>query len=138
MKEHGFDWGIIEKQSSIGVMFRPMMHLQIRSKFGDWKKFIGEIDSGSPVTLFNESDCEFLGYDLKNGKPFDIYGIFGDKRKAYLHDLNIKIGKDIVKSKIAFTEGPHHKQLIGRIDIFDNFEINLRGKILKSYFLKEP
>ena len=65
-----------------------------------------EIDSGSPVSVFNSSDCERLGYILTDGKGIKLTSVFGTKpRKAYLHSIDMKIRHDTINARIAFTEG---------------------------------
>ncbi len=135
-KESGFDWSVEEKQSILGNIFRPMVKIKIKTKSGDWEEFACEIDSGSPITVLNESDCEVLGYKLESGIHFKIYGVFNEFRDAYIHTLEMKIGNNIIMPKIAFTQGRNHKQLLGREDVFSNFHIDIRGKWLKSYFIK--
>jgi hypothetical protein len=135
-KEISFPWKLVDS-SSLGNILRPIALVECRAQSGEWKTFYPEVDSGSPISVFNASDCELLGYMLDNGRPFKLTGVFGDSRRAYIHDIETKIGEDVTTSRIAFTEGENHKQLLGRIDIFDKFRICLRGKVSQTSFLKE-
>jgi len=134
--EISFDWKPI-KSKTFGDVARPIALIELKSNLGDWKIFYPEVDSGAIVSVFNSSDCKFLGYDLKKGLRFELSGVFGSNRMAYLHEIEMKIGKEITKTRIAFTEGENHKQLLGRIDVFNNFQICFRGKLLKTNMIKE-
>lgn len=132
-----FNWKPVEGTSIIKDLFRPMMDVELKSSSGEWKTFYPEVDSGAPLSVFNESDCDFLGYELTDGTSFDLHSVLGGSVKSYLHEIEMKIGSEILKSRIAFTKGKNHKQLIGRTDVFDYFQICLRGKVLQTSFSKE-
>jgi len=135
--EFVFNWKPVEEASIIKNLFRPVMDVELKSQYGEWKKFYPELDSGASLSVFNESDCDFLGYTLTKGTFFNLHGVLGGSTPSYLHEIEMKIGSEIFKSRIAFTKGKNHKQLIGRTDIFDYFQICLRGKVLQTSFVKE-
>jgi hypothetical protein len=89
------------------------------------------------VSVFNESDCELLGYILNDGELFHLTSAFGEKRKAYVHNVEMRIGSDVIESRVAFTEGENKQQFLGRVDVFDKFQILIRGKIRQSSFFRE-
>jgi hypothetical protein len=136
-KELVFAWKQVRGKSAFGKISRPIALVQIKAKSGDWKIFYPEVDSGSPITVFTESDCDRLGFTLEEGKPVTLGGVLGGSRSAYVHELEMKIGDEVLKSRIAFTTGIAHKQLLGRIDVFDSFGIGLHGKHLQTIFVKE-
>lgn len=133
---HTFDWVPITSEF-FGQIHTPKIPIQLKSKSNEWKTFYPLVDSGAFVSVFNGSDCELLGYDLKSGKQFDIGSVFGESRIAYLHEIELRINGDIIKSKIAFTDGKPHAQLLGRINFFENFKICFSGKTLKTSILRE-
>lgn len=136
-KEFVFDWKPIEGKSLLGNISRPVVKMEIKAASGEWKIFYPEVDSGAVVSVFNKSDCELLGYVLTGGEYFPISGVLGESRDGYVHTLDVRIGDTIFKSRIVFTEGKNHKHLLGRVDVFDNFIITIRGRILKTIFVKE-
>jgi hypothetical protein len=135
-QENGFDWELYRSQKFDSVS-HPIAPIEIKSISGEWKIFYPIVDSGAVVSVFNEGDCELLGYTLTDGEYYDIRGILGGTTPSYIHQIPVKI-KDIeIKSRIAFTIGNFHKQLLGRMDVFDKFRILFQGKLLKTFFTKE-
>jgi hypothetical protein len=130
-----FEWKPFDSPT-FGRIYRPVALVEVRSESGEWKIFYPEVDSGSPISVFNKSDCDFLGYILDKGKSFCLTGVLGGSTPAYIHETEIKIGNEIIHAKIAFTDGKNHKQLIGRIDIFDKFQISF-SKGSRTSFIKE-
>jgi len=135
-QESIFDWKLFHSPT-FGNTSHPVASVEIKSISGEWEIFYPEVDSGAIISVFNESDCELLGLGLKDGKYFEISGVLGGKTPAYIHEVDVKIGMNTIKSKVAFTEGKSHKQLLGRIDVFNNFQILFKGKSLQTYFTKE-
>ncbi len=136
-QESAFEWKPVEGKSAFGNITRPMALLEIKVNDGEWKPFYAEVDSGSPITVFNESDSERLGIELEKGRPVTLRGVLGGKCLAYVHEVEMRIGKEEIRAKVAFTEGPNHKQLLGRIDVFDGFRVCLSGKAQRTSFLRE-
>jgi len=58
------DWELVDSPSSFGNIFRLVVRLHPSAQSGEWKKFVAEVDSGSPVCVFNATDCELLGLAL--------------------------------------------------------------------------
>ncbi len=56
---------------------------------------------------------------------------------CYVHKVDIKIGTHVTPTNVAFSDTPPHKQYLGRIDLFDSFEIKLRGKVSTTTFVRE-
>ena len=131
-----YDWLPINSPT-FGKVYSPIIPLEVQASNGDWKVFYPEVDSGAIISVFNKYDCEFLGYELGVGKQFSLKGVLGDAASSYIHNLNLKIGNNIIQARIAFTDGKNHKQLLGRVDIFDKFHICLNGRNLKTEIIKE-
>lgn len=112
-----FDWKKI-KSPKFGDIFLPVAYIEMKSKSGEWKIFYPEIDTGAVISVFSPNDCERLGYDLIDGDPFDLKGGLGGDYPSHIHELQVKIGKRLFTSRIAFTAKRHNKQYLGLIDIF--------------------
>lgn len=129
-----FRWKSV-KSKKFGCIFLPMAEVEIKSKSGDWKIFYPVIDTGAVVSVFSVYDCERLGYTLKEGDPFDLMGgLGGITYPSWIHELELKIGHDIFKARVAFTEKRHNKQYLGLVDVFDKFNIFLKNQ--KTYIIK--
>jgi hypothetical protein len=131
-----YDWMPIDSPT-FGRIYRPIVLVEVRSRSGEWKSFYLEVDSGAPISVLNKSDCVFLGYRLDEGTPFALKGVLGGSTQSYIHQIELKIGNENVIARIAFTDGKNHKQLLGRIDVFNKFRICFTDKGSKTSFLKE-
>src|SRR4051794_14740423 len=98
-----FKWKSV-KSPTFGNIFLPMANIEIKSIDGEWKIFYPEIDTGAVISVFSYNDCERLGYSLKDGDYFDLRGGLGGDYPAYIHELKLKIGNELFKARIAFTE----------------------------------
>jgi hypothetical protein len=122
---------------AFGRIYRPVVLVEVKSRSGEWKPFYPEVDSGALISVFNKSDCAFLGYILNEGTPFTLTGVLGGSTQSYIHQIELRIGNEIVISRIAFTDGKNHKQLLGRIDVFNKFRICFIGKGSQTSLLRE-
>lgn len=46
----------------------------------------------------------------------------------------MRIGEEVITARVAFSDSDTHRLLLGRVDVFDSFEIDLRGKTLDTFF----
>jgi hypothetical protein len=102
----------------------PMIDIEMRSKSGEWKIFYPVVDTGAVISVFSVNDCERLGYTLTDGDYFDLMGGLGGAYPSWIHELEFKIGQDVFRARVAFTEKRHNKQYIGLVDMFDKFDIS--------------
>jgi hypothetical protein len=128
-----FRW---QKLSSpyFGRIAKPIARVSLKKKSGDWQEFWVEVDSGAAISLFNKSDCDLLGYRLQDGWVCELQGVTGHSIHCYVHNIDMKIGEEVIKAKVAFSDSDKHRLLLGRVDVFDSFEIDLRGKTLDTFF----
>lgn len=130
-----YDWQPIQSPT-FGQVLRPIVPIEIRAKSGEWKIFYPEVDSGAVISVFNKSDCELLGLKLTDGKHFELKGALSGSTPAYIHDVEMILANEAILSRVAFTDAKNHKQLLGRIDIFNKFLFSLGGKSLKTWVAK--
>ncbi|MDG6926291.1 MAG: hypothetical protein JRN09_07020 [Nitrososphaerota archaeon] len=139
MPEVIFPWRKIQN-SNVGNVARPVALIELRANTGEWKSFEMRIDSASPITLLNQSDCEELGYPLKDSKedkPIQIHSVVLGHWDAHIRKLDMRIGEETISARVGFTVGGDHERLLGRLDVFDNFRITFSGKNLRTSFLRE-
>jgi hypothetical protein len=139
MPEVIFPWKILTN-SSLGNVARPVALVELRANSGEWKSFEMRIDSASPITLLNESDCELLGYPLKDSsddKPTKIMSVVSGHWDVHVRTLEMRIGDENLSARIGFTLGDDHERLLGRLDVFDVFRISFSGKNLRTSFVRE-
>jgi hypothetical protein len=122
MKEYTFPYRR-EYSTLIGEIHRPIVTIYLQAKNKTWRGFMLYADSGADITLLPKSACKGLGYNLKTGKPGYVGGITRGKIKVYVHELNTKLGEEIFKVKIAFSQKEDIPPLLGRTDVFDYFKV---------------
>ena len=124
-----------EYSTLTGEIHRPVVTIFIQTKNKNWRGFTLYADSGADITLLPKLACKGLGYSLKTGKPGCVGGITRGKIKVYVHELNIKLGEEIFKARIAFAQTESVPPLLGRTDIFDHFKVCYDNKQRETAFI---
>jgi hypothetical protein len=127
-----FDW---KKSNSVfGPGYKPVASVGFETSKDDWEEFQLKIDSGAVITLMNPGDCLALGYKLEDGDRKILNVADNTELAVRVHKIRIKIGNRTLPNRvrIAFAERPIRELLLGRLDVFDHFEICLNMQILQS------
>lgn len=132
-----FDWRP-EESEVLGEIFRPVARIGIRTIKSDWKFLRTYIDSGADISVIQRSFGELLGLDVENGKYAIFEGAGGGKLETYIHNIEMKIGDEVFKTKVAFCKDPLSQtpNLLGRETIFDLFEIHFKNIDKKTGFVR--
>jgi len=82
------------------------------------------VDSGADISIFSRRIGDIMGIDVEKGEEKIFRGIVGELI-AYVHKIPVFINDREVETRVAFalSEVPN---LLGRLDIFKNFEISFR------------
>lgn len=112
-----------EYSALVGEIYRPVVTVHLQAKDEGWIGFTLYADSGADITLLPRSACEGLGYDLESGKLGLVGGITRGRIKVYIHGINMKLGAEIFKSRVAFAQTESVPPLLGRTDVFDHFRV---------------
>ena len=82
------------------------------------------VDSGADIIILSRRIGDIMGVDIENGEEKIFRGIVGEMI-AYVHKIPLFINGNEIETRVAFalSEVPN---LVGRLDIFKNFEINFR------------
>jgi len=82
------------------------------------------VDSGADITVLSKRMGDIMGIDVEKGEEKIFRGIVGEII-AYVHRIPLFIDGKKLEVRVAFAlaEVPN---LLGRLDIFRNFEINFR------------
>ena len=123
-----------EKTKEGEIVYRPVAYVHLKGKDGNWYLFDPYIDSGADLCLFTRSDCNLLGYELKEGRERLIGGVSGGLIRTYIHQVLLRIGEIELTAEVAFAELEEVPRLLGRKDIFNRFQINFDEEELKIYF----
>lgn len=122
MKRYAFRY-IKERTRSGSIIYRPIAHVYLKSKNGEWHLFYPYVDSGADTSMFTRSDCELLGLTLYNGTFRSMSGIGRVSIPTYIHKVLMKIGEEQFQARVAFADSNEVPRLIGRMDIFKRFRI---------------
>jgi hypothetical protein len=131
-----FDWKY-GSSKCFGTVTKPIARVFLKKSSGEWLEYWPDVDSGAIISLFNKGDCELLGYKLKDGDFCELIGVGGCKVPSYVHSIDMRIAEDVFRAKVAFSDTANHPLLLGRLDVFSKFEIDLRGRTLDTYIARD-
>jgi len=113
-----------EISSSLGTVYRPLAKVGLKDADGDVFEISMIVDSGADITVLSRRIGDIIGIDVESGEEKIFRGIVGEII-AYVHRISIFIdGKELeIGAAFALAEVPN---LLGRLDVFRNFEISFR------------
>lgn len=133
MRRYIFEY-VAERTRSGEVVHRPIVHMHVKSKGGEWHTFYPYVDSGADISLFTRSDCGLLGLELREGTYRPVLGIGRIEIPAYVHEVPVKIGREEFDAKIAFADSNEVPRVLGRSEIFKRFRITFDEPNLRTIF----
>lgn len=114
--------GILGEKTS-----RPVATVLIKGKDNVWHRFEPYIDSGADVSLISLSTGQFLGFKPEDGKKSTLGGISGGVPVIYTK-VSMKLDDFEFEVRVAWAQIHGAPPLLGRADIFDNFNITFKEK----------
>jgi predicted aspartyl protease len=113
-----------ENSSSLGIVYRPIAKVGLRDAGGDLFELSVLVDSGADITILSKRIGDIMGVNVEQGEAKVFRGIVGEII-AYVHKIPLSINGKEIETRVAFalSEVPN---LLGRLDIFKNFEISFR------------
>ncbi len=113
-----------ENSSSLGFVYRPIAKVGLKDANGDMFELSMLVDSGADISILSKRIGDIMGVDVEQGEAKVFRGIVGEMM-AYVHKISLFIDGEEVETRVAFalSEVPN---LLGRLDIFKNFEISFR------------
>jgi len=131
-----FGWKI-ERSRVFGLIERPVAEIFLEDSVGDWQPIVVYVDSGADVTVLKKSFGEVLGIDMEKGEKAALGAVSGAKIETYVHNMKLRIGDHIVKARVAFATDDTPPNLLGRMDIFNLFEIHFRNRTHETCLSKK-
>ncbi len=126
-----------ELSESFGRVKRPVAEVFIKDIKGDWRAITMYVDSGADASVLNRSFGELFGHNVKKGQRIRMKGFGEEEIIAYVHAMELKIGKHEVKAKVVIAENDKVPNVLGRKDIFNIFEIQFKNLKECTRFLKK-
>ena len=117
----------------VGTIERPIADILIQTKDGDWIEFHPFIDSGADITLLPYSFGLMLGLSTDLGSIKELRGVRGIGIPVIITKVRMRIGNIELNPRVAWALIEEAPPLLGRLDIFDKFNITFKereGKII--------
>ncbi|MCL5406914.1 MAG: hypothetical protein M1429_00215 [Patescibacteria group bacterium] len=105
---------------------RPVIPITI--KYKDKKiDYLTLIDSGADFCIFHSEIGEYLGIDIKSGRKLEFFGVTGDKKISYFHNVTLNIGGNNKECYCGFApDFTAHRMpygILGQKGFFDMFKV---------------
>lgn len=122
-----------EQSRVLGEIYRPIAKVQLQGDAG-WISEFMYVDSGADFTLIPYKLGRFLGFKHNNGEIHEIQGVSGTVPVIF-KTVNMRLGEYIFKVKIAWSQLEEVPLLLGRLDVFDRFDVTLKQNDKKVLFV---
>jgi len=123
------------KEISFGRIFNPLVRLEVQTPSG-WVGFKFLLDSGADVSVLPFSLVSFLGVKVKESKKTEIGGVEGREVEGYPGKIKVRLGEEEISIRCYFVKS-ETIPLLGRLDIFDRFNILFDRQKQEICFEKE-
>lgn len=114
-----------ENSKLIGVIYRPIAKVEFKSNVG-WVPELMYVDSGADITLIPKSLGDLLGFDISTEAIHEVRGIGETAIPVILKNIELKLGEYVFNSRVAWALIEEVPPLLGRLDIFDAFEVSFQ------------
>jgi len=117
----------------VGILWIPTAKIEL---IANRKIYFCEmiVDSGADITLIPRSLGEFLGFSFTGEKIQEIRGIEEGTLPYVTKTLEVKIGNFKFKCRIGIALIEKIPLILGRLDVFDNFDIEFKQKESNTIF----
>lgn len=110
------------KNIDFGKVFNPFIYIPVKTSWG-WQNLWFLVDSGADTTMLTVSLAKQLGLNYDKNRKTDLYGIGERSITAYPGKISLKLGFFEIEARTYFIDVEDSTLLLGRIDIFDQFNI---------------
>ncbi len=121
-----------EISSVLGEIYRPIAKIQLKGDKG-WISEFMYVDSGADFTLIPYRLGKFLGFIHEDGEIHEIHGINGTVPVVF-KTISTKLGNHEFQMRAAWSQLEDVPLLLGRLDVFDQFDITFRQNNKKVIF----
>ena len=112
-----------ERSKLFGKIYRPVVPVDLRWEHGEWMNQKMYIDSGADISLIPLKLGDSLGFDMIYDDIKEMNVIGYSTIPVIIENVNIKLCDVEFKARVAWSMIEDVPSLLGRMDIFDKFEI---------------
>lgn len=116
----------LEHSRIFGSVLRPVARIIFYSNNDSEVPQWVYVDSGADLTIIPKSLGDLLGFELTDNEIREVKGVGERGIPVILKKAKIKIGEREVEATIAWSLIEEVPLLLGRKDVFDNFEITFK------------
>ena len=109
-------------RTKYGVLDRPVVAGFLKSG-KRWKRYRFILDSGAEFTMLPRRVARSMGVDLDEFSRLTVEGIEGGGLRGILAPVPIRIADEQMTVRCFFAERDDSPFLLGRADVFDQFNI---------------
>lgn len=110
------------KHIEFGKVFNPYIPVPVKARWG-WQNLWFLVDSGADTTMLTLSLANQLGLNIEKSKRSQLFGIGEKSVPAYPGKIDLKFGNSIISTRCYFIDTEDATLLLGRLDIFDKFNV---------------
>jgi hypothetical protein len=125
-----------ERSRIFGRIYRPVARVKFRSE-EEWIPEWMYVDSGADITLIPRSVGDLLGFEMNKEKIVDITGVGGGTVPVTVKKTMISLGEEIYDARIAWALIEDIPPLLGRMDVFNKFEVIFKEEKKEVVFNKK-
>lgn len=110
------------KRIEFGSIFNPYISIPVKAPWG-WQNLWFLVDSGADTVMLTVSLANQLGLSFNQKRKTKLFGIGEKSVTAYPGKITLRLGDYIIKSRAYFIDAEDSILLLGRLDIFDRFNV---------------
>lgn len=125
-----------EKANIVPFVLRPIARVRITYESNEITQDM-YVDSGADISLIPYSVGIALGFQLKAGEEIKrIGGVGGGKISVVIRKVKMSINAEEFEARVAWCLSEEVPLILGRLDVFDKFDILFKEREGKTVFIK--
>ncbi|MFH1562048.1 MAG: hypothetical protein ABIF11_01320 [Nitrospirota bacterium] len=128
------EFPLLKKITHLGIVADPKVTISVLTKSG-YRFFSFILDSGADCTMLPRYEAEHIGIDLSLCPKYHSTKIEGQGITCYGAKITVKIRQDLFPIRCLFSEKDTTPYLLGKMDIFDKYNIIFDNKNEKILFV---
>jgi len=120
-----------ERSTLFGVIARPVAKVVLEHRFPQWMY----VDSGADISLIPFSVGNLIGLTrTKKDRPQRISGIGRSSVPIVVKKVSMRLGALEFPARVAWSQIEDVPLLLGRLDVFQRFDVTFRERLAFTSF----